>query len=121
MILKFLLYLYNFLLSILYKPKKVHFLENKNTTLIIHEIIDDEENIIPIKKTISKNNLIEKETINLIEKETINLIVPIEKKILKKNSIRGEIIYDKNNNPLGIWICLSKNVVDYGFYFSKNK
>ena len=114
MILKFLLYLYNFLLSILYKPKKVHFLENKNTTLIIHEIIDDEEkNIIPIKKTISKNNL--------IENETINLIVPIEKKILKKNSIRGEIIYDEDNNPLGIWICLSKNVVDYGFYFSKNK
>lgn len=114
MILKFLLYLYNFLLTILYKPKKVHFLENKNTTLIIHEIIDDEEkNIKPIKKTISKNNL--------IEKETINLIVPIEKKILKKNSIKGEIIYDDDNNPLGVWICLSKNVVDYGFYFSKNK
>jgi hypothetical protein len=114
MILKFLLYLYNFLLNVLYnKPKKVHFLENKNTTLIIHEIIDDEEkNIIPIKKTVSKNNL--------IEKEIINLIVPIEKKILKNNLIKGEIIYDKNNNPLGVWICLSKNVVDYGFYFSKN-
>ena len=100
MLLDFLLYLYNFLLNKVYTPKKVHFV--KNELIIINEKNDEENYIKPIKKTISTNNLI----INNLN---------------ENNLIKKQIIYDKNKRPwgIGIWISLSKDVDEYGFYFVK--